>query len=147
MDGFHNGLIWIAIPVVPLLVGAGLLWLAWGQFSDSRQRLADGLVVTGEVVGFDDKYDYDDGETTYYPQIRFTPSLGGSVTFTSSTGGRKSAYDIGEKVEVLYNAKAPEKATLKSFSSLYVSTLIFAILGTAFLAIGVVLGWLIRSGK
>lgn len=145
MDAFLNSLVWIAIPAVPMLLGAGLYWLAWSEWSLTRQQTANSIIVVGEVTGFDEKYDYDDGETAYFPQVRFNLVEGGTHTFTSRVGGMKNAYDIGEKVEVYYNVQAPEKAAIKSVRTDYVPILMFLGLGTVLIAVGAGLALLIRS--
>ena len=55
-----QGIFYLIIPSVPTIIGIALLALTWSQFSQSRKRLARGKVVIGEVVGYEEKRDYEE---------------------------------------------------------------------------------------
>ena len=139
-----NSAFYVVIPAVPIIIGIALLWATWSQFSQSRERLERGKVVIGEVVGYEEKYDYDEGSNAYYPRVHFTDAEGNSRAYISDVGGMKS-YDIGEEVEILYDPESNDVA-IKSFKDLWMAPLLFGILGLAFFGVGAMLALMIRSG-
>ncbi len=136
---------YVVIPAVPMIIGVILLAVTWSQISNSRDRLARGQTAIGNVIGYDDEYDYDEGATAFYPVVRFSLAQGGPSTFTSSVGGMKT-YDIGDEVEVLYDPANPETATIKSFKELYLAAILTGLLGAVFFGFGAMIALMIRSG-
>ena len=139
-----NGIFYLIIPSVPMIIGIVLLALTWRQFSRSRKRLARGKVVIGEVVGYEEKHDYEEGTNAYYPRVHFTDAEGNSRAFISDVGGRKS-YDIGAEVKILYDPESNDVA-IKSFKDLYLVPLLLGFLGAIFFGSGAILVLMIRSG-
>jgi len=103
--------------------------------------------------------DGDDGSVSYsyYPEVRFT-AQGSEITFKSSVGSDPPAYRIGESVEVLYDPANPHDAKIRSFTSLYLGTLLVSGMGLIFAAVGWGTiayrikqardrSWLLRSGQ
>ena len=136
---------YVVIPAVPAIIGVILFTVTWSQISQTRDRLARGRVTIGKVVGYEDRYDYDEGTTDFYPIVEYSLAQGGLSTFTSSTGGMKS-YDIGAQVEVLYDPAYPENAVIKSFKELYLAAILTGFLGAVFVGFGVMIALMIRSG-
>jgi hypothetical protein len=64
-----------------------------------------------------------------HPVVEFTSADGTQRKFEDSTGSKPPAYEVGERVEVLYRADSPEDAKINSFSSLWLLPLIFGGLG------------------
>jgi len=71
-------------------------------------------------------------------QTLFSDLKGNPVEFQSSIGSESATYySIGDKVTILYNAQAPDKARVKGFSSLWGGGTIVGIFGIIFISIGV----------
>lgn len=77
---------YVIIPAVPAIIGVILFAVTWSQISQTRDRLARGQVAIGKVVGYEDRYDYDEGTADFYPIVEYSLAQGGLSTFTSSTG-------------------------------------------------------------
>jgi hypothetical protein len=50
--------------------------------------------------------------TAYYPVIRFADQAGQDHTFYSSMGSYPPAYEVGERVSILYNPANPKEAKI-----------------------------------
>ena len=105
LTSFLHGPIYIILfGFVFFAIGAGL---TYHQFSLQRE----GAQAQGEVIGLSDICD-DEG-CTYAPVVRFQVPGGSTVTFESNNSSSPPAYDIGEKVTVLYPTDKPGKAIIK----------------------------------
>ena len=67
--------------------------------------------------------------TVYYPIIRFADKAGLEHTLYSSSGSYPPAYEVGERVSVLYDPANPKEAKVNSFTSLWLWPLILGIMG------------------
>ncbi|MGW6057490.1 DUF3592 domain-containing protein [Streptomyces sp. NPDC055189] len=136
--------------------GAGQ-WVTFGAIAFGTLFLAIGLILTGVSVSYlangerargtvvsmewrsdggSGKRRANDGPTAY-PVVQFTAAGGKSRTFEGSTGSNPPAYDLMEKVEVLYRADSPQDARINSFISLWLLPLIFGGIGLVIGGIGV----------
>jgi len=118
-----------------LLIGLGLLggaaFLALDTRSDiARADKADGSVI--DLIGERDS----DGDTIYYPRVRYVTLSGTPVEFTGSVGSSPPAFAVGEPVSVLYDPAEPEQARIDSFFQLWFAALILGVIGLVFAAIG-----------
>jgi hypothetical protein len=68
--------------------------------------------------------------------VEFTAADGTARRFEDSTGSSPPAYDVGERVEVLYRADSPEDARINGFVSLWLLPLIFGGTGLVITGIG-----------
>ena len=86
----------------------------------------------------------DEDETSYFPTVRFRTAAGREMTFQSGTGSGQASWRVGDRVEVRYRRDRPDCAEVGSFAALWGPTLLFAVLGIAFLVvgIGVLAGWI-----
>ena len=87
-----------------------------------------GLATNGKVVSVRESKG-SNSKTMYAPVVSFTDQTGKTVTFTS---GRRSSiqwYDVGEIVQVLYMPSNSNKASIKSFSSLWLPAIISGVFG------------------
>ncbi len=91
-------------------IGAGL---SYRQFMLAR----DGGTAEGSVTNLVTRCD-EDG-CSYAPIVRFKTQNGESITFESVYSSSPPAYDVGEKVTVLYPFDAPEKADIKGGGKLF----------------------------
>ena len=123
------------------LVGLGVLYLCFYLYNDNRVFLATAKETDGEVVELISKRDSDG--TTYRPRVRYRPQGGYDMFFESSVSSNPPAFDVGEKVKVLYEPGNPQSAKINSFMSLWFGVLISGVLGLIFSAVG--LGTLVHA--
>lgn len=116
--------------VIVLLV-ANHLYTGTRSFLDSTVN-AEGLVT--DMI----KHQYYDG-IQYRPVVSFSTPSGENIVFRARTSSYPAAYRVGEKVEVLYNPNEPDKARIKSFSSLWAATVGLGLTGTLFSLSGLAL--------
>ena len=91
-----------------------------------------GLQTPGEVINLATRCD-DDG-CSYAPVVRFELQNGRTMSFDSSFSSNPPAYDVGDKVTVIYLPDAPEKADIKGGGK--VLRIVFTIVGGAVIASG-----------
>jgi hypothetical protein len=118
-----------------LLIGLGLLGGAAFLVVDTRNDIARADKADGTVVALIGERD-SDGDTMYYPRVRFITRSGNPVEFTGSVGSSPAAFDVGEPVAVLYDPAEPEEARIDSFFQLWFAALVLGGIGLVFAAIG-----------
>ena len=124
------------IPILFGLIGTGLLVGAVALGLNTRSFIATAKHAEGTVTELLEKRDKDDGSITYTPVVGFTADNGAAISFTSSFSSRPAAYDVGEKVEVLYAPEDPNDARIRGFSSLWLGPTIMGGIGLVFAGIG-----------
>jgi len=102
-----------------LLFGAASLWTARLSILAIQRRsewIRDGLVVEGEIVGFEERADTDPSERRplYAPVVSFERAGGQTSRFTSSRAVRPNPYSVGQKIPVRYLKSRPLEADLDS---------------------------------
>ena len=100
-------LVWIILIGVAVYVGRG----SW----ELKQR---GATVTGTVVSMRKVDATDDAGVTYAPVISYDVQ-GHTYTYESSNSSDPPAYDIGEKVMLLYRPADPEDVRVNSWFDLW----------------------------
>jgi hypothetical protein len=118
-----------------LLIGLGLLGAAVLLVVDTRNDIARADKADGTVIDLLGERD-SDGDTIYYPRVRYVTRSGNPVEFTGSVGSSPPAFDVGEPVSVLYDPAEPEKARIDSFVQLWFPALILGVLGLVCAGIG-----------
>jgi hypothetical protein len=91
---------------------------------------AQGSGVQVDVTG-------DDANWVFRPVVRFAAAGGQTITFRSATASRPPAYDVGDRVPVLYDANDPHKAQIDSLWQRSGVLIIFLGFGVLFFLIGV----------
>jgi hypothetical protein len=121
------------------LVGAGLLIGAFLVVQNTRSFLEDAVSAQGVVLDLVGRSGSTSSGTsyTYAPRVRFVTAAGRTVTFVSSTSSNPPDYQVGETVEVLYPADAPERARLDGWFSLWGAAAILGGMGSVFSGISV----------
>lgn len=97
-------------------------------YSHNQKLLARADRAAGTVV----ELRHGGGDSTYRPVVSFQTAQGQAVTFVTSWGTSPPAYSRGDRVTVLYDAAAPEKAEIEGFLSQWLGTLILAGLTAVF---------------
>ncbi|MGY0022808.1 DUF3592 domain-containing protein [Streptomyces sp. cg35] len=132
-------------------------WITFGGIAFGALFLAIGLVLGGMSVSLAVSGKHAEGTVVHmewssgtssgssrksrgsgpsaHPVVLFTPAGGESVTFRSSAGSNPPAYDVGDRVDVLYRADDPEDAQIDGFLSMWLLPLIFSGIGLVILAI------------
>jgi hypothetical protein len=129
LNSFLQGPIYVILfGFVFLAIGAGL---SYHQYTLERS----GLQAQGDVISLSSICD-DDG-CTYAPVVRFQSSDGRTVTFESSHSSNPPAYDVGEKVTVIYPVDKPEKAEIKGAGKVF--WIIFTSVGGIIIIFGIVM--------
>jgi hypothetical protein len=126
-----------SLAVVFLLVGASMAGLALSHGRRRKAFLAGSTRTTGTVVGARERPDPDSilGRTSF-PTIRFRTIDGHEVEFESTVGSDAHVRPVGQEIAVRYRRDAPHAAEIDSLPALWGPTLVFALLGSAFLGLG-----------
>jgi hypothetical protein len=108
-------------------VGFGMLLGSCFTFLHTRQFLQNAVETSGEVVGWDpDPHRYN----TYERRIRFQTTDGRKIDFVGDTMKNPPCSWYAERsVSVLYDPQNPEKASINSFTSLWLLPILLVILG------------------
>jgi hypothetical protein len=115
---------WIA-----LIIGLVMLYFAYGSYNSTQQFLKVALRTAGTVVEMREVYDSEDGDYTYRPIINYTDRRGAERTYTSATSSNPPAYEVGDRVELLYNPQKLDEVYINSWGDLYIGALILGIIG------------------
>jgi hypothetical protein len=118
-----------------LLIGLGLLGGAAYLALDTRADIGRAETAAGTVIDLIGRRD-SDGDTIYYPHVRYLTRSGETVEFTGAVGSSPPAFEIGEAVSVLYDPAAPEEARIDSFFQLWFGAVILGGIGLVFIVIG-----------
>ncbi len=119
------------------IVGLGLSTGALFSASNTKHFLKNAKETVGTVERVDSHQSRNDngGSTTMYtPVISFEDSLGKTRSFKSNVSS--NSYRTNSKVDVLYNVNTPDEARIKSFSHLWLTSLILGGMGVVFTLIG-----------
>ncbi|MBC8144587.1 MAG: DUF3592 domain-containing protein [bacterium] len=113
-----------------MLVAAFAIYANTQSFADSATR-ADGV-----VIGLAQSQSHSSKSSSYFPVIQYQTSSGETTTFQSNSGSSPPAFEVGERVTVLYDPAQPADASIDSFWQLYALPAIFGIIGLVFFAVG-----------
>jgi hypothetical protein len=113
----RNGCFWL---LTNLFLAAFAVWGGFHAYS-SWQLVSSGGTAIGVVVALDESSS--DGSPVYSPVIEFTAN-GKTYSFEGGNASNPPAYHLGQKVKVLYDQSAPEKARVNSFFELWLFPLI-----------------------
>ena len=91
-----------------------------------------GEQTQGQVVGLSEQCD-DDG-CSYAPVVSFETREGATTSYRSNYYSSPPAYDVGERVTVLFDPENPENAAVKGEGSVF--RIIFMIVGGSIMIFG-----------
>ena len=129
LDSFLHG------PIYVLLFGFIFFAISGGLIYHQYNLARTGVQAEGEVLSLASVCD-DEG-CTYAPVVRFQAEDGRTVTFESSYSASPPAYEVGEKVMVIYPTDKPEKAELKGAGAVF--RYIFTGVGAIIILFGLVM--------
>lgn len=124
------------------IVAVILATACYFSYSHGRKLLARADRAAGTVV----ELRHGGGNSTYRPVVSFQTAQGQAVTFVTTWGTSPPAYRRGDRVSVLYDAAAPEKAEIEGFLSLWMGTLILGGLASVFALLSAVLMIVAKRG-
>jgi len=116
----------VMIPV--LIFGVFLLYFSQKLFFETRHLTKSAVYTYGEVVDYTTSKS--DGTTYYHPVLTFNTLDGQTITHHAKSGSSAQKYAYGEKVELLYDPKAPSNARINGFFALWGGALIAGVIGT-----------------
>lgn len=122
------------------LIGLAMLMGAFFIYQHSQQFVQKAIKAEGTVIelveSFSNNSSSKNTSRTYAPKIAFTTVSGENITFVTSTSSNPPAFDVNEKVEVLYAADAPKDAKVNAYFDLWTGATVMGLLGAFFFAIG-----------
>ncbi len=123
------------------IVGIILLLISGSTYRNTNRFIRDSRHATGRVIRFERKMSNSNnrGKYLFAPVIEFEIESGEKVQFVSSSASTDPGDKIGDKVDVLYNPRAPQSVTINTFWSLWFLPLFLGVLGTLFTIIGAIL--------
>ncbi len=119
-----------------LLVGLGMLGGGIYSFVTTWQFIGGAAAADGVVIALEERRSSADGDSSYYPRVVFETEDRRKYEFIGDTGSRPAAFDVGERVRVLFDPARPEAARIDSFLQLWLLPLILGGLGTVFSGFG-----------
>ena len=123
-------------------LGALLLLIAGWLYFREQAFLNRAETVTGTVSGFETSES--DDSTTYCPVIGFRTRGGESVQYRANVCSSPPSFDVGEKVEVVYDPENIKHVQMNGFWSKYVGVFVLAVIGLPFFLLG---AWGLIPGK
>lgn len=95
------------------LVLGGVFYWRTANFIKSAQQ------TSGLIVELEKRESNDESGATYYPIYTFTDNSGVEHRITARNGTYPPAFEVGEKVTILYPPNDPKDAEINSFWSLW----------------------------
>jgi hypothetical protein len=132
------------VGLVFILVGAGVSYSTY-------HFLQTALRAQGEVFDLAARRNTSSSSSRstllYFPVVRFDAANGQKIIFESSTGTSPAAYEVGERVTIVYDPREPGNASIESFFAFWFMPTLFGGLGSLLLAVGSGILWLPRRTR
>ena len=125
---------WIVFYGILFLIGAGLAYGAYSEFSKTRRLLAKGTQTMAVVKDFN--VSRGDNGPMYAPIFEFKDRSQNIQVFESKINSSPPAYQIGDKVKIIYNPSKVNHVKTISFWGLYRGSVIISMIAAPFLIIG-----------
>lgn len=119
-----------------------LIGIAVYSGRNSWELKQGGTSTSGTVVSFHESEATHESGVTWAPIVKYEVD-GKAYTYTSSTSSDPPAYDVGDKVTLLYRAGDPEDAQIDSWSSLWLLPTMLGAGGVALAIVSIV--WMVTS--
>jgi hypothetical protein len=132
--------------LVLMFVGIGGLFTLLGHsnLKSIRKNRATWLSIQGAVVDLVERTG-SKGKTLYAPVYRYTVS-GAEYTATSNTASTPPGYKVGDPIKLVVNPEKPGDSEVID-SSTWIFSCGLLTMGVLVLAIGILLAWLVATGK
>lgn len=127
-----------------VFLAAGIGLSAWGYLNVKNKLDGSSFVkAEGTVIGLREVKSPEDGGITWTPVIKFTDRSGAERTFESSVSSDPPAYNIGDKVELLYPEGKPEDVFVNSWLEKWFTPLMLGVAGLILFLCSI---WMIYTG-
>lgn len=126
----------LVIGIVFPLIGGLFILLALFLFVRTRIFLGKAQETKGTVIEMISKRG-SKGGTSYSPVYEFRTITGQMIKVEDSLSTNPPMFQVGQKIDVLYEPENPQNARIKRCMSLYFMPALFAFLGFTFFIIGV----------
>ena len=125
---------WIVFYSFLFIIGGGLTYAAFSEFQKTKNLLQSGVKTTATVI----QYSLSQGKngSMYKPVFEFKDRSLQTITFESGIASKPPAYEIGEKVAIIYNPRKTDSVKTISFWGLYRGSVILFMIAAPFLIIG-----------
>lgn len=125
---------WILLYGFFFALGSFLMYGAYTQYQKTEMLLEKGIRTTAKVTELLTSSSSDG--TTYAPVFEFKDRQKNAHTYTSTIYSRPPAYQVGEKVKIVYSPKDKTNVKTISFWGLYRGMVILAMVASPLLIIG-----------
>lgn len=136
------GCLLIRIPVVRIFIGVlSVLMIFTGIFQAQKIFFLElsGLRAEGQVLK--ENYNHSGNNFYYYPVVGYETANHQHIEFQDEYGSPSPSHHIGDKVTILYLARAPQKEVVIDRGPWTWLT------SLKFIGVGALLFWLLRSAK
>ena len=138
--------------VGPIFTVIGTLFAAIGIYFalDAFEFAGQARTTMGEVIHVETRVSRDsDGRrsTTYQPTLRYMAANGQTYEAETHISSSGYDYDIGERMEILYDPADLTEVRINGFFSLYIFPIAFTFGGLLFAAIGIFVWRSKRRGR
>ena len=125
------------IHIILLLVGLALLILGINLFIHSKKLLNTGIKTEATVIdNVPVQSESKNGSSILYTPVMEYKVKGDLKTYIPNSSSNPPAYEIGEKVPIVYSAKNPASPRIISFWGVYLGSNILFITGLPMLLTG-----------
>lgn len=99
-------------------MGIGLLTTTFFLLYNNYKFLETAVIFQGTVIGFEN-YHSSGHSVLFRPIVKFIDEKEHNIEFVSNSANSRRQYQVGEKVEVIYNSIAPNEAKINSFFEIW----------------------------
>jgi hypothetical protein len=114
LDRLKSGCMWVFLNLVWIILLGAAVYVGKSSWELKQQ----GASATGSVVSLREVPETDNSGVTYAPVINYDVN-GRTYTYESSNSSDPPAYDVGEKVQLLYRPNDPEDVRVNSWFDLW----------------------------
>lgn len=125
---------WILLYGFFLFLGLTLAYFSFQQYQKTQHLLKNGIRTIGTVKKL--VLTQDDDGPMYSPVFEYTDRSNTHHEFESKVRSRPPAYEVGEKVKLVYSRKDSNNVKVVSFWGLYSASVILAMVAAPLLIIG-----------
>jgi CxxC motif-containing protein (DUF1111 family) len=127
------------ITLILILIGIGCLAAAYFFYHQETAFIANSQTAQGTVLQNVAKNTFSktSQSVNYSPKVQFSTADGKNITFISNTSSSPAEFQVGQTVEVLYNPGNPQNAQINSAVDVFLTPIIFAIVGGALILMGI----------
>ncbi|WP_422858083.1 DUF3592 domain-containing protein [Flagellimonas sp. S174] len=125
---------WILLYSFFFALGCFLMYSAYLQYQKTELLLEKGIRTTATVTQLLRTSSSD--SNTYAPVFEFKDRQKNTHSYTSKISSSPPAYDVGEKVKIVYSPKDKQNVKTISFWGLYRGMVILAMVASPLLIIG-----------